>query len=98
MDVFEFRSKLISDYERFSRSFSRIRAADIKQYVDKEYEEGRFWPEPLIQINPNFVPGGSIDQLVEEGILDPECAKIFRIKSQDNPFGSPMILHQHQVD
>jgi hypothetical protein len=29
MDVFAFRDRLIEDYERFSRSFTRIRAEDI---------------------------------------------------------------------
>ncbi|QSR89204.1 DEAD/DEAH box helicase [Methylacidiphilum caldifontis] len=98
MNVFEFRNKLIEDYERFSRSFTKILAEDIKEEVDKAYRNGRFWPSPLIQINPNFVSGGKIDNLIQEGILDPECAKIFRIKSADNPVGEPIILHKHQHD
>ena len=59
MDVFAFRDEIIAEYERFSRSFTRIRAEDIRQAVDKAYADGRFWPAPLIQLNPNFAPGAS---------------------------------------
>ena len=96
MDVFEFRDRLIEDYERFSRSFTQIRAEDIRDAVEAAYRGGRFWPAPLIQINPNFVAGGTIDELVEASLLHPECAKIFRIKSPEDTFGKPMVLHRHQ--
>lgn len=98
MDVFEFRDRLIEDYERFSRSFTQIRAEDVRDAVEVAYRGGRFWPAPLIQINPNFVPGGTIDELVETDLLDAECAKIFRIKSPEDTFGKPMVLHRHQRD
>ncbi len=96
MDVFSFRDELIQDYERFSRSFTKIRSEDIKSVVDEAYQNGRFWPAPIIQLNPNYVPGGSIEELVEDSILSPKCAKIFRIKSKDDTFGKPLILHKHQ--
>lgn len=96
MDVFTFRDQLVADYERFSRNFTAIHADDIRDAVDAAYRGGRFWPAPLIQLNPNFVSGGSIDDLVLAGILDPECSKIFRLKSRDDTFGKPMILHRHQ--
>ena len=98
MDVFEFRDKLISDYARFSRSFTTIEAKDIKQAVDVAYEGGRFWPAPLIQLNPNFVQGGPIEDLTSNGVLDPECAKIFRIKSPTDPFGQSLTLYKHQAE
>lgn len=98
MDVFKFRDRLIEDYERFSRSFTHIRADDVRNAVEEAYRSGRFWPAPLIQINPHFVSGGTIDELVDAGLLDAECAKIFRIKSPDDTFGKPMVLHHHQRD
>lgn len=96
MDVFTFRDQIVGDYERFSRSFTSIRASDIRDDVEAAYRGGRFWPAPLIQLNPNFVSGGSIDDLVASGLLDRECAKIFRIKSRTDTVGFPMVLHQHQ--
>ncbi len=98
MDVFKFREALVSEYERFSRSFTNIQAEDILQAVDEAYAGGRFWPAPLIQLNPNFVPGGSIDDLVSRGTLDEECAMVFRIKKKADNFGKQLVLHQHQAE
>ena len=98
MNVFYFRDELIAEYERFSRSFTRIRAEDILQAVDAAYKGGRFWPAPLIQLNPNFVMGGSIEDLVSEGILDEKCARIFRIKHADNTSGKCLRLYKHQAE
>ena len=98
MDVFAFRKELISEYERFSRSFTSIRAEDILQAVDEAYAGGRFWPAPLVSLNPNFVPGGFIDDLVSKGTLNEECARVFRIKKRDDTFGKRLRLHRHQSE
>lgn len=98
MDVLEFRNRLTEDHERFSRGFIQIRADDVRETVDAEHQNGRFWPAPLIQINPDSVPGGTIDESVEAGIMDSGCAKIFRIKSPDDIFGRQTVLHRHQRD
>ena len=98
MDVFGFRDELIAEYERFSRSFTRIRAEDILQTVDKAYAGGRFWPAPLIQLNPNFVTGGSIDDLVSADTLNEECASIFRIKRAGDTFSKGLRLYKHQAE
>jgi len=58
MDGFAFREELVAEYERFSRSFAKIRAEDISREVDAAYDAEHFWPAPLIQLNPNFEPGG----------------------------------------
>jgi hypothetical protein len=39
----------IDDYERFARSFTQIRAPDIRSQVGAIYASNRFWPEPLIR-------------------------------------------------
>ena len=56
MDVFAFREELVAEYERFSRSFTDIRAEDVSCEVDAAYAGGWFWPDPLIQLNPNVEP------------------------------------------
>ena len=99
MDVFTFRDRLVSEYQRFTRSFVTIRAADIKAHVDREYGAERFWPAPMIQLNPAFVPGGDIGQFVAEGLLHPECERIFRFgKTEDGAPGKPLTLHRHQEE
>ena len=97
MDVFDFRDKLVDEYARFTRSFVRIRAADIKTHVDQEYAAERFWPAPMVQLNPAFVSGGDIGRFVAEGVLHPECERIFRAgKSAAGAPGAALTLHRHQ--
>jgi hypothetical protein len=69
MNVFELDEALVNDYERFARSFTLIRAPDIRTHVEALYAGDRFWPEPLISINPRFERGASIDQLAGAGSL-----------------------------
>ena len=57
-DVFTFRNRLIGEYSSFSRSFSKVAAPDIMVKVEEEYARGRYWPEPLIQINLNHKRSG----------------------------------------
>jgi ATP-dependent helicase YprA (DUF1998 family) len=90
MDVFDLDRTLILDYERFARSFTTIRARDIREQVEQIYSTGKFWPEPLISINPHFQRGVSLSQLVKEGSLHPETERVFRID------GEPLTLFRHQ--
>jgi hypothetical protein len=75
MNVFELDQALVSDYERFARSFTLIRAPDIQQQVEELYASDRFWPEPLVSINPRFERGDTINRLVANGTLHsaPRC-------------------------
>lgn len=98
MDVFTFRKAIIRDYETFSRSFTRIRAPDIQSFADATYSGGRFWPPPLIQLNPSFVPGRTIEQLVDDSVLDGECAQIFRTGKAHGGPGTALRLHRHQEE
>ncbi len=76
-NVFRFRDQLISEYSTFSRSFSKIFARDILEKVENEYSEGRYWPEPLIQINPNYRRSATVQQLAAKGDLHVACADFF---------------------
>ena len=97
MDVFDLRNRLVSDYRSYTRSFIKIRDPRIKEFVDGILGAEGFWPEPLLQLNPTFSPGGTIDDLVELGILHRECSRIFRIdKSDTDHRGKQLLLHQHQ--
>ena len=91
MKAFEFDQDLIDSYSRFSRSFISIRASDLRQKVEAEYEAGRFWPESLLSLNPRYRQGPSVDELVASGDLDSATGEIFRID------GKPIRLHRHQA-
>ena len=97
MDVFDLRRKLVNSYADYIRSFIQIRDARIDAKVKEELNSGLLWPEPLIQLNPSFEPGRTVDELVDEDILHETCRKIFRIKkTQSGNFGQPLRLHRHQ--
>jgi Lhr-like helicase len=98
MDVFEFREKLVSDYSDFTRSFTRIQATDISSFVDETYNSERYWPAPLIQVNPNFKAGHSVEELVQAGNIHPKCAEIFRSGKTAASQGSPLKLFRHQEE
>lgn len=91
MDVFSLRDAVVGEYKKFATSFTTIQADDIRTQVDAIYAKDRYWPEPLIQINPSYQRDTSIDKLVAEGVLDPTCADIFRAEA-----GS-LELHKHQA-
>ncbi|SMG37187.1 ATP-dependent helicase YprA, contains C-terminal metal-binding DUF1998 domain [Dethiosulfovibrio salsuginis] len=98
MDVFRFRDSLIDDYRSFVEGFINIREKRIRSYVEKEISQGLYWPDPLIQLNPAFKSGKSVEDLVEEGILHRECGNIFRRKSHSDDSGELLRLYQHQED
>ena len=96
-NIFTFRDRLIEEYSLFSRSFTCIAADDICDVVDAQYDKGRYWPEPLIQINPNYQRKGTIQQLAEEGVLHPACAGLFQVgKAESDP--QPLCLYAHQLE
>ena len=97
MGVFDLRRRLVSDYRSYTRSFIKIRDSRIDGFVDGILGAEGFWPEPLLQLNPTFRPGGTIDDLVELGILHRDCSRIFRIgKSDTDHRGKQLLLHKHQ--
>ena len=90
LDIFALRDSVIDEYQRFATSFTTIHAPDIRSQVEAIYAEARYWPEPLIQINPSYKRSTDILSLVEGGSLDPVCADIFQVK------GTPLTLYKHQ--
>jgi Lhr-like helicase/very-short-patch-repair endonuclease len=98
LDVFDFRDHVVGDYEQFTRSFTRIRAGDIRDFVDTQYASQKYWPEPLIQINPSFKSGGTVEEFVAAGQLHPACAAIFRLGKSSSSAGVSFPLHKHQAE
>jgi superfamily II DNA/RNA helicase len=97
MDVFSLRDTVVGEYERFATSFTRIHAPDIRAQVDAIYARARYWPEPLLQINPSYEAGRSVEQLVADGALHPACADIFRAPPASGATrGDALTLHKHQ--
>ncbi|MEN6382850.1 MAG: DEAD/DEAH box helicase, partial [Rectinema sp.] len=98
LDVFQFRNEIIDEYEKFSRSFTKIAADDARKFVESEYRKNRYWPEPLIQLNPNYRLSDTVQTLAENGILHPECGRIFLLgKSENRPRPLTLFVHQREA-
>ncbi len=96
-NVFQFRDDLIARYSSFSRSFTQIAAADLSREVEEAYSKGRYWPEPLIQINPNYQRSSSVADLVREGTLHQGCATLFQVGRALESL-QPLRLFKHQME
>jgi Lhr-like helicase len=98
MDVFDLGENTLDQYAKFARSFTKMRSTEIQAKVDQLDQERRFWPEPLIQLNPHYESGGSIRDLVGEGGLAPECAQIFcDPRAGPNDADRSLKLRRHQA-
>lgn len=99
MDVFELRRKLVEEYGDYVGSFIRIKDGRVANAVESSLDAGLLWPDPLIQLNPSFEPGETVDELASDGSLHEECGRIFRAgKEKHNDVGKDLRLHRHQPE
>jgi len=78
IDILNLHRNIIGDYKSFITSFVNIKNDTIKSFVEKEIESGKFWPEPLMQFNPSFEQGFSIDELCSKHNLNIDLSNIFK--------------------
>ncbi|QJB47241.1 DEAD/DEAH box helicase [Dolichospermum flos-aquae] len=90
LDIFNFRNEIIGDYRRYIESFLKIRDTKVREFVNQELEKGQLWTNPLVQLNPKYRPGATVTELVNSGILHPECTQYF------SKNGKPFHFHYHQ--
>ncbi len=93
MDVFGVRDQLVGDYREFTGSFVDVHDAAIREHVDERMAKGYQWPDPWLSLNPSFAPGGTISELVNQGLLDQQAKHIFRLEN-----GQELRLHRHQSE
>lgn len=93
MDIFNVHEDILKEYEDFTRSFLRLKDERLQSYVEQEiFERDTLWPHAILQLNPAYVQGASVQELVDEGLLHEDCAYIFRTGSK------PFRLHVHQEE
>ncbi|NJP07392.1 MAG: DEAD/DEAH box helicase [Chloroflexaceae bacterium] len=88
MDIFALRDHIISQYTDYTRSFLSIRHPQIAEFVQNEMQQGRLWPEALIQLSPAYENDQTVAELAQHGVLHPRCADIFQ----------SIRLYRHQRD
>src|SRR4051794_2785837 len=98
MDAFGALDDVLGDYQSFVTSFLNIRDPRVKDRVEGEIEDGLLWPQPWLALNPSFESGGTISDLVGEGLLKDECSTIFRRRTAADAVGTELRLHKHQRD
>jgi len=99
MNIFDFRDQVIGDYSSHIESFIQIGNSAIQSYVEQQFAKGILWLKPLIQLNPLFARGATINELVALGVLRRECARIFRKdKTEGDEQRQAVHLHTHQEE
>ena len=58
-------------------SFTNIRDSRIHEKMQEAFEKGTFLPEPLLQFNPSFELGESLQELEGKGLVHGDLKKIF---------------------
>ncbi|NBB91333.1 MAG: DEAD/DEAH box helicase [Spirochaetes bacterium] len=98
MNVFGLRDEVITEYGEFVDSFIQVSADDLAVKVEEHFASERLGPQPMLQLNPAFDPGGDINELVDQGVLQEQCREIFRLGKYDGDPGRPLRLHRHQEE
>lgn len=77
MQAFQTHKLIVEDYKNYLKSFTFIKNKQIRDEVDEAFKSGKFLPEPLIQFNPSFKLGESLDDLEKEGLIHSDLKLIF---------------------
>lgn len=93
LDIFNLRDEVIGDYREYIESFLKIRDERVQAFVHEGLEQGELWPDPLVQLNPSYQQGVNIPNLVNQGILHPNCDRYF----PDYVSKYTFRLHQEQA-
>ena len=97
MQIFQFKDDVIGDYAKYIKSFINVVEPSIQQKVQESLASGLLWRDPLVQLNPTFKSGATVDQLVSRGVIHPECGRILRrddfLLVRDGPTGCIPPVH-----
>ncbi|KAA0677177.1 DEAD/DEAH box helicase [Roseomonas genomospecies 6] len=88
-DVFALRQRVVSEYQSYVRSFVHILDGRIRAHVENALDQGDLWPDAVLQLNPAYVPGPTLAELADQGLILAETARFF---------GPGLRLHRHQEE
>jgi hypothetical protein len=77
MNIFDIHSQVVKDYSTYIHSFLKIADPQTLAVVKRDLEEGKLWPEPLLQFNPSYAKSDDIDNIIQEKCLHPGIKDIF---------------------
>ncbi len=88
-DVFALRNQVVEEYRQYVESFVNVLDEGIHQFVRDRLKEGHLWPDAVLQLNPAYELGLTLDQLAAEGMITRETARFF---------GPSLRLYRHQQE
>lgn len=88
MDAFKTHSTVINNYKNYLNSFISISDDRIRDEVDRIIMGEGLIPEPLIQFNPSFQKGETLNALIEQNLINSNLPKTFGGYS----------LYKHQIE
>jgi superfamily II DNA/RNA helicase/very-short-patch-repair endonuclease len=92
-NIFDLHKDILGDYKLYIDSFINIADEKILATVRKDFDSGNLYPEPLVQFNPSFESGGSVEDLVNDGVLVKEFNNIF-YDGENNTWS----IYKHQTE
>ncbi len=93
-DAFQLRDDVVREYRDYVEGYIKIKDPQIRDVVNQSLDDGLLAPAPILQLNPAYQDGESIDELVADGVLHPDCKSIFV-----NPeTGAPLRFYKHQTE
>jgi superfamily II DNA/RNA helicase/very-short-patch-repair endonuclease len=99
MDVFDVHRRMVEDYRSFTEGGTITRDDRIAAFVEESLDAKSQWPDPWLSLNPFFASGGTMAELIDQGVLHPECARIFQAGKTEGGTvcdGRPLTLYRHQ--
>ncbi len=78
MDILNLYNKLKGSYKDYLESFVAIKDKRIEEKVHDAIAHETLWPDALIQFNPNYEKGLSINEMIDNGLpIKPELSFFF---------------------
>lgn len=89
MSIIEVQKELKERYKQYISSFINIKDEEIEKLVMEALDGDRFWPDTLIQFNPNYMTGIGVNDMIAKGLHIHPNLKHF--------FTNNFYLHQQQA-
>ena len=85
-------------YQLFVETFQAIKNDRIRDWLKDRIHEGNFlWRPPYVTLQRRFIPGTPLQDLIDNGLLHPKTAEVFRIDPND-PHSGPIKPYKHQSE
>jgi hypothetical protein len=89
MDIFALRDRVVTEYRDYFESFINILDDRLRGFVKERLADGEMWPDAVLQLNPAYEPGPTLEELAAQGVITPETARFF---------GNDLRLYRHQEE